>query len=186
MFDLHSDVDSLLEMALPSRLSWVSRASGPHTAQPSYRMTSDSSGATIQVELPGVAAQDIDIQAVDRAIEISAKRFDADVDNNADPDAESKDPSAPSPNNDKKTPQPATQVVDEHQEDQPAQAEADTQCEAHPPPSDRKPLVHYKLRLHLDHHYDRDRTVCRSHADGVLTLHVPKMQQQAPRRIAVC
>ena len=179
-FDLDSDVDRFFTLAMHT-----SDEGRTNHVEPSYRMSSTSTAASVEVELPGVAQDDIDIESTGRSVTIIAKRFDTSIP--SDPESiQTKD--IPTDENNGKV---QTEVVDDTEQDanqdsmSDAAGESADKCRSKQNRPERKPRLEYRLKLHLGPNYDRERITCQSYRNGVLSLHIPTVPAQSPRKITI-
>ena len=181
-----SDVDRLFSLATSP-----SNSHRTPDVEPSYRMSPTPTGATVEVELPGVAQNDIDIESTGRSITIIAKRFD----NSIPSDREEMQPADTHSADNNGTAQ--TEVVDDKEQDGIQNSTSDRsdgsadesdksdKSGSKQNQSERNPRLEYRLKLRLGPNYDREQITCESYRDGVLSLHIPTVPAQAPRKISI-
>lgn len=142
----------------------------PHS-RPNYRVRPTAHGTDVDIELPGVNPDDIDIEVKDRLLTVSAKRFSEHVSTPSQEDSQPQD--KPTENQE---PSDSQQGGDR----QPTQ-----QADATAPRSTRTTRMRYTLRLTMDPDVDTANIECKSYNQGVLSLHAPRRAQQQPRKISV-
>lgn len=108
--------------------------------EPKYHVSADDTEALLQVELPGVAKEDIVIECEPSRLTLTAKK----------------------------------QVVAHVEQHQKGNS-----------PRRSSPSLRYKLQLPLGKLADVDAISTASYRDGVLTVHIPAVKTQPPRRIDI-
>lgn len=131
---------------------------GVHHRTPSYTYNEDHNNAHIEIELPGVAKENVNISLHADNLEISAKRFkNVQVDMGAEQNVGNGGKSSPQK---MQTQVPQDDAVKKDTDDSVAQEAA--------------PSVMYKLNVPIGNKFDLDKTGATMLGDGILSLVVPK------------
>lgn len=135
------------------------------TVEPSYTYESDSHLAHFEIELPGVAKEDISVDINAHKLIVKGNRF-------------KKQYATEVPNQQEN----CADVKVMEQEEQDAQQTMQVEEEATP---ERKPKLIYLLEARIGHGADMDAIQAKHCGDGILTVLIPMKVEKQARRIAI-
>lgn len=134
------------------------------TVEPSYSYESDNSHAHFEIELPGVAKEDVSVDINAHKLIVKGRRFKKEF-LTEDISQEGNGTSA--------------QVKQEEQN-----AQQHVQVEQTTTP-ERKPSLIYLLEARVGHGADLDAIHAKHHGDGIMSIHIPMKTEKQARRITI-
>ena len=133
----------------------------PHR-EPNYSLTEHNQATYLEVELPGVAKENVKLDLAGNRMVLSAKRFGQSV----------------APKNELSE-KPSTANVERESN------EGDGQEKGAKTADTPKPSVLYELKLRIGNRYDLERIEASMEGDGLLKLKIPARKPDTPRSIEI-